>query len=139
MTPPVVHRHQIRIYYQDTDAGGIVYHARYLDFAERARTEMLREFGLEPAKMRRDHGVIFAIRRCSLRFDAPAKLDDLLAVATRVVKLGGARLSLRQDIERGDSLLASIDIELAMLTEALRPTRLPQVFRQKVENIEARA
>jgi acyl-CoA thioester hydrolase len=95
-----VHRIRIRVYYEDTDAAGIVYHSVYLEFAERARTEMLRCLGLDHATLRARLGVVFTVRRCSIDYRAPARLDDLLEIATRVVRLGGASLELEQQVLR---------------------------------------
>ena len=120
------HRLQIRVYYEDTDAAGIVYHASYLRFAERGRTEMLRSLGFGQAELRRDHGVVFAIRRCSLDFVAPARLDDLLTVETAPERLGGARLVAAQAVLLGERPLVRLKVELAVLgADDLRPRRLP--------------
>lgn len=120
------HRLAVRVYYEDTDAGGIVYHASYLRFAERARTEMLRGLGFGQAELRRDHGVIFAVRRCSLDFVAPARLDDLLTVETVPERLGGARLIAAQTVLLGERPLVRLKIELAVLgADDMRPRRLP--------------
>lgn len=120
-----VHRIRIRVYYEDSDAAGIVYHAAYLEFAERARTEMLRCLGLDHATLRARLGVVFTVRRCSIDYLAPARLDDLLEIATRVVRLGGASLELEQRVLRGAQLLAVLQVRLALLGADLRVARLP--------------
>ena len=126
------HRHLVRVYYEDTDAGGIVYHAAYLRFAERARTEMLRAQGFDHISLQREHGILFAVRRCAVDFMAPARLDDLLAVETRTLRLGGARLVLDQRIARNEALLVTLEVELAVLGhQDLRPRRLPESVRAK--------
>src|ERR671910_3531324 len=91
-----VHRIRLRVYYKDTDAAGIVYHAAYLAFAERARTEMLRCLGLDHASLRARFGLTFAVRRCVIDYRAPARLDDLLEVESRLLRVGGASLELAQ-------------------------------------------
>jgi acyl-CoA thioester hydrolase len=128
--PP--HRLAVRVYYEDTDAAGIVYHASYLRFAERARAEMLRErCGLGQDELRREHGVVFAVRRCGIEFVAPARLDDLVEVETVPVRLGGARLVVRQTVTRADRALAVLEVELAVLDAVgLRPRRLPDAVRE---------
>lgn len=124
------HRHPVRVYYEDTDAGGIVYHAAYLRFAERARTEMLRAAGFDHVTLQRAHGLLFAVRRCTVEFMAPARLDDLLSVETRALRLGGARLVLEQTVRRDGSLLVALEVELAVLDHAtMRPRRLPGAVR----------
>jgi acyl-CoA thioester hydrolase len=120
-----VHRIRIRVYYEDTDAAGIVYHAAYLEFAERARTELLRCLGLDHATLRARFGLVFTVRRCSIDYRAPARLDDLLEIATRVVRLGGASLELEQRVLRAAQLLAVLEVRLALLGADLRVARLP--------------
>src|SRR5499426_1774526 len=93
---PAIHRQQIRVYFEDTDAAGIVYYANYLKFAERARTDMLRDLGISHADMMKRDGLVLVVRRCEVDYLKPAKLDDLLTVETETVKLGGASVDLRQ-------------------------------------------
>lgn len=119
------HRFPVRVYYEDTDAGGIVYHAQYLCFAERARTEFLRSIGTDHGRLLAEHGGVFAVRRAMVEFRRPAHLDDLLTVETRVDKATGARLQLQQNIKRDEQLIVLIEIELAFISRDLRPLRLP--------------
>jgi acyl-CoA thioester hydrolase len=119
-----VHRIPIRVYYEDTDAAGIVYHASYLQFAERARTEMLRCLGLDHASLRARFGLVFTVRRCAIDYLAPARLDDLLEVATRLVRQGGASLELEQRVLCQGRLLARLDLRLALLGPDLRVARV---------------
>jgi acyl-CoA thioester hydrolase len=118
------HRFAIRVYYEDTDAAGIVYHAAYLAFAERARTEMLRCGGLDHRTLQARCGVVFTVRRCLVEYRAPARLDDLLEVRTRIVRLGGASLDLEQRILRAGQLLAHLEVRLALLGSDLRVARM---------------
>jgi acyl-CoA thioester hydrolase len=124
-----VHRWPVRVYYEDTDAGGIVYYANHLKFAERARTEMLRCLGLDHRTLRARFGLAFAVRRCVADFCAPARLDDLLEVETRAVRLGGASLDLAQDIRDGTRVLAHLELRLAVLDARLCAARMPQELR----------
>ena len=127
---PAPHRHLVRVYYEDTDAGGIVYHAAYLHFAERARTEMLRAQGFDHVGLQREHGILFAVRRCTVDFLAPARLDDLLTVETQPLRLGGARMVLEQKVIRDETVLVVLEVELAVLGQQdLRPRRLPEAVR----------
>lgn len=121
-----VHRIRIRVYYEDTDAAGIVYHATYLAFAERARTEMLRCLGLDHGTLRARFGLVFTVRRCTIDYRAPARLDDLLEVESRLTRLGGASLDLEQRVLREAHLLAGLDLRLALLGRDLRVARLPR-------------
>lgn len=121
-----VHRIRIRVYYEDTDAAGIVYHAAYLQFAERARTEMLRCLGLDHASLRGRFGLAFTVRRLAIDYRAPARLDDLLEVETNLRRLGGASLDLEQRILRQERLLAVLALRLALLDPDLHVARLPR-------------
>ena len=92
------HHFQIRVYYEDTDAAGIVYYANYLKFAERARTEMMREHGASHEDLRQSAGLSFVVKRCTAEYHHPARLDDILDVRTHIGKIGGASLDLRQQV-----------------------------------------
>jgi acyl-CoA thioester hydrolase len=139
-TPPEpCHRLAVRVYYEDTDAGGIVYHASYLRFAERARTEMLRELGVDHIRLHAGEGLIFTVRRCVVDYLAPARLDDLLEVRTRVARVGGASLDLVQEVLREDRLLARLELKLALLGRDLRPARVPAALRASLVQLRPRA
>ena len=119
----------IRVYYEDTDSEGIVYYANYLKFAERARTEMLRDLGFEQAVLRARHGMSFVVRRCAVDYRRPARLDDLLEVHSRILKIGGASLSARQSVRRGGEDVADLTIDLACIGANHRPVRMPADLR----------
>ncbi len=125
------HRYALRIYYEDTDAAGIVYHANYLGMAERARTEALRDMGVPHAEMTRDHGLFFMVRRVKLDYLAPARLDETLVVVTQPVAMRAASVDLRQTVTRADTRLVVIDIQLAAVRVADgRPGRIPPRWRE---------
>jgi acyl-CoA thioester hydrolase len=121
-----VHVHPLRVYYEDTDAGGVVYYANYLKFAERARTEMLRDLGIDPGELAAFEGVAFAISRLEVDYLAPARLDDELMVQTRIVKIFAATLEAEQIISRGATQCARLIVRLASVNRAGRPVRLPE-------------
>jgi acyl-CoA thioester hydrolase len=123
------HMLPLRVYYEDTDASGIVYYANYLKFAERGRTEMMRELGFAHSAIAAELGTLFTVRRLSADYRAPARLDDRLTVTTRVVEIGAATLLLDQQICRGDSMLAAIEILVACVGPSGRPRRLPAGLR----------
>lgn len=126
-SPDGVHVFPVRVYYEDTDAGGIVYHSNYLKFAERGRTEVLRDLGIEHTSLMASDGVAFAVRRCEIDYFAPARLDDALEVHTVLRSLGNASLDLVQTIHRAVDQrdLARLVIRLAVIKRDGRPTRLP--------------
>lgn len=122
--------HPVRVYYEDTDTGGIVYYANYLKFAERARTEMLRGLGVENSTLLSEQRVAFAVKECTANYIKPAVLDDALNVVTHIENLGGASMRLIQDIFRGQELLVAITVRLACMNiDTGQPCRLPQSVR----------
>jgi acyl-CoA thioester hydrolase len=125
----VSHSFPLRVYYEDTDAAGIVYHANYLKFAERGRSEMLRSLGFPHRKLGAEDGVGFAVRRCSVDYLAPARLEDALTVVTTLTGIGAATLSARQEIRREGQLLVDIDMLVACIGRDGRPRRLPSALR----------
>lgn len=127
---PEVHRWPVRVYYEDTDAGGIVYYANYLKFAERARTEMLRGEGFGHERLRQEFGVQFVVKHCAADYVTPARLDDALEVRSRIVTMGRASFSIRQEIFRSEDRLVVVDVRLACVDDALRPARLPEEVRR---------
>ena len=126
------HQFKIRVYYEDTDAGGIVYYANYLRYAERARTELMRDLGLEISQLMLKAGVILAVRYCSVNYNRSAVLDDNLIVETEFVRVGGASLEAHQIIRRHDVNLVSINIKLGCMTLAGNAARLPESIREKL-------
>jgi len=123
------HTMPLRVYYEDTDAAGIVYYANYLKFAERGRTEMMRELGFAHSAIAAELGTLFTVRRLAADYRAPARLDDRLSVATRVVEIGAATLLLDQRICRDGALLVAIDILVACIGPDGRPRRIPAGLR----------
>ena len=117
----------VRVYYQDTDAGGVVFHAQYLAFMERARTELLNEAGIDLARFAERHRLLFMVHRIVVDYHAPAKLNDLLSVGAEVVKMGRASLVFRHRVERGPELLVEADVTLALVDQdRMRPARMPE-------------
>jgi acyl-CoA thioester hydrolase len=129
------HAFLTRVYYEDTDAAGIVYYANYLKFAERARTELLRLLGFEQERLRREAGFAFAVRRCVAEYLMPARLDDELTVTSRLAGLGGATLEVEQRIRRGDADLVRLDVTLACVAASGRPVRLPPPLRAALSQL----
>ena len=119
--------------HEDTDASGDAYHASYLRFAERARTECLRLLGVGGAGRAADGG--WVVRRCSIEYLRPAQLDDELDVCTRIRALGGASADLEQIVQRGGVDLARLDLRLGFITPKGRPGRLPATLRAVLESV----
>lgn len=126
---PEPHRLAVRIFWEDTDASGIVYYANYLRFLERGRSDMVRGAGIDPAAMYNFEGVMFPVRRCEIDYLKPAQLDDEIEVRTRLRKIGGASMDLDQDIHRGAEILLRAKVRLACVGWNGKPERVPESVR----------
>lgn len=125
------HEMEIRIYYEDTDFSGVVYHANYLKYMERSRTEWLRLLKIYHTDLAKDDSA-WAIHRIALKFGPPAVIDDLLVVRTTLTKLTGARSYLRQEILRGETLILGADVEIAFINLGGGAKRFPDDLRAKL-------
>ncbi|TSA10938.1 MAG: tol-pal system-associated acyl-CoA thioesterase [Betaproteobacteria bacterium] len=124
----------VRVYYEDTDTGGVVYYANYLKFFERARTEWLRSFGLNQDKLAQEDGLIFVVRRALLDFERPARLDDLLEVTVELQKLARVYLDLTQEARCGSQVMARAQIRVACLNlRRFKPVEIPQSLRESIQ------
>ena len=127
----MTHRFPVRIYYEDTDLAGIVYYANYLKFIERARSEWVRDLGIDQVQMKQD-GLVFAVRRVEADYHSPARYDDELVVETTMQTGSGVRLVVRQDVKRGQELLFSALVNIICMTAQGAVARLPAVIRQSL-------
>jgi acyl-CoA thioester hydrolase len=119
-------RHTLRVYWEDTDAGGVVFFANYLKFFERARTEWLRTLGHGQQQLRTETGALFVVADTSVRYLEPARLDDVLEITVRVVDAGRVSMTLAQQARRGDTLLADSTIRIGCVDAGtFRPRRIP--------------
>jgi acyl-CoA thioester hydrolase len=124
----------LRVYYQDTDAGGVVYHAQYLSFMERARSELLNAARIDLARFTERHGVLFLVHQITVKYHLPARLNDLLSVSAEVAKIGGASLVFRQRVERDAELLVEADVTVALVDRArMTPARMPEELEQALK------
>jgi len=122
----------VRVYFQDTDAGGVVYHASYVNFMERARTEWLRTHGYSNAGLMKEFGVVFVVRSLKLDYLKPALLDDLLSVTAQIKDIGRSRLTLLQSVHRGDEVLTEGEIHLVCVdVQTFKPVSVPEVLRKQ--------
>jgi tol-pal system-associated acyl-CoA thioesterase len=121
----------VRVYYQDTDAGGVVFHAQYFAFMERARTELLNALGLDLAQMADERRLLFLVHELTARYHAPARLNDMLSVSAEVVKMGRASLVFRHRVEREARLLVEAEVTLALVDrDRMKPARMPEELKQ---------
>ena len=129
------HRQRVRVYYEDTDAGGIVYHANYLKFSERARTEMLRAIGYEHKDKGKNYGVSFVVRTCNVEFFKPGMLGDWLEVETEILMVRGASIRMRQNIKKRSQNLVLMEIKLACISYNGSPVRIPITLRNRMSDL----
>ncbi|MCW8831406.1 MAG: tol-pal system-associated acyl-CoA thioesterase [Gammaproteobacteria bacterium] len=126
----------VRVYYEDTDSGGVVYYANYLKFMESARTEMLRSFGFEQDQLITDQGVIFAVHSLSVKYKKPAVFNDELIVKTKISDCGRASFDFSQSVLRAldESLLCEAEIKVACINaEKFTPTVIPEIMLKKIK------
>ena len=123
----------VRVYFQDTDAGGVVYHASYVNFLERARTEWLREcYGYSNAGLMKEFGVVFVVRSLKLDYLRPALLDDMLSVTAQLKEVGRSRVALLQSVMRGDETLLQAEIHLVCVSkDTFKPVSVPEILQEQ--------
>jgi acyl-CoA thioester hydrolase len=139
-SPDSGHHYAVRVYYEDTDAGGVVYHATYLRFAERARTEALREAGIPHAQLLAQYGLMFVVRRIEVDYVRPARVDDSLLVVTRPLAIGGATVTLQQEVRGPEGSCALLKLRLACVRPGEgKPARLPPLWRRVLSDMCAAA
>lgn len=136
MTEQGISGFRLRVYYEDTDLGGIVYYANYLKFIERARTEAMLARGIDQAALQAEAGLVFAVRRVEADYLAPARFQDELSVTAELLGLGGARIELRQEVWRGALCLFRATVVLVCIDLAGRPQRLPDAVRRAAEGLK---
>lgn len=126
----------VRIYYEDTDAGGVVYHANYLKYTERARSEFLRNIGLECGKLEKDFGFIFVVKHIEVEYLRPAFLDDALSVVTTITEMRNSSFKMHHAIRRGEELLCDMLVTLVCVdTNTIKPVRIHDVLRVEFEKL----
>ncbi len=130
------HNWQVRVYYEDTDAGGVVYHSHYLNFMERARTEWLRQLGFEQTHLRDDLHIVFVVHSMSVAFKQPARFNDLLDVTSQLERLGHGSLVFLQKISMSGQLLVQAQVKLACVNAlTFKPSVIPKQILLKMESV----
>ena len=130
-----VHVLPLRVYYEDTDAAGIVYYANWLRFLERGRTELLRVLGQQHSALKQERGLNWVVRRCAIDYLKPARLDETIEVRTSCGELRGASLDMIQEATRGTDVLVRAELMVACMGEGGRPVRLPQQVREALGKV----
>ena len=126
----------IRIYFEDTDSGGVVYHSNYLKFMERARTEWLRSIGIDQRHLKQDHQIMFVVHRIDIQFKLPARFNDDLIVKSELKDIGSSKIEFRQMIYRNDEMLIDANVDIACIdSEKFKPVRIPPTIKQTMESL----
>ena len=124
----------VQVYWEDTDAGGVVYHSQYLNFMERARTEWLRHLGFIQTQMRETLGVLFVVRHIDMNYKKPAKFDDALIVRTCLINQGRSFITFEQSILRGEEMLTSATVKVVCIdAEKFKPVSIPKLMLERFE------
>ena len=126
----MAHTTTIRIYYEDTDSGGVVYYANYLKFAERARTEMLRGLGINQSTLVKNSGIVFVVKKATLELLAPARLDDIITIQTSVQEISGASINILQEMECNNLKIAKLGVLVVCVNDKFKPARIPDVIKK---------
>ena len=121
----LTHKNNVRVYYEDTDAGGVVYHSNYLKYAERSRTEMLRKYKIEQEVLKNNYSIRFIVKDLFIEYYKAAILDDYLTIKSLIIKISSAKIKMEQEIYRKNTLLAKINITLGSINLEGKPSRLP--------------
>ena len=126
----------IRIYFEDTDSGGVVYHSNYLKFMERARTEWLRSIGIDQRHLKQDNQIMFVVHRIDIQYKFPARFNDDLIVKSELKNIGSSKIEFRQMIYRNDEMLIDANVDIACIdSEKFKPVRIPPTIKQTMESL----
>ena len=126
----------IRIYFEDTDSGGVVYHSNYLKFMERARTEWLRSIGIDQRHLKQDNHIMFVVHRIDIQYKFPARFNDDLIVKSELKNIGSSKIEFRQMIYRNDEMLIDANVDIACIdSEKFKPVRIPPTIKQTMESL----
>ena len=126
----------IRIYFEDTDSGGVVYHSNYLKFMERARTEWLRSVGIDQRHLKQQDHIMFVVHRIDIQYKLPARFNDDLIVKSELIEIGSSKIEFRQMIYRNDEMLIDASVDIACIdSEKFKPVRIPYTVKQTMESL----
>ena len=127
-------KHNIKIYYEDTDSGGVVYYANYLKYLERARSEAIYSLGLSNSILQEDYGTLIIVKSCNIKYKKPAKFEDKLEIISEVLKFTKTSFIMKQDIMRKDEIISVAEIHLVAVDKKGKPKKIPEELKQKLQN-----
>ena len=126
--------YKLKVYYEDTDAGGVVYYANYLKFFERARTEAITEIGLTNKKLLDENRIFIIVKSCNIEYKKPAKLEDQLEIKSSIISISNTSFKMRQKAFRDKELITDCEIHLVIVDEKGKPSKIPEILKKKLEN-----
>ena len=124
----------VKVYYEDTDAGGVVYYANYLKFLERARSEAIYSLGFSNSGLFESHGILLIVKSCNIEYKKPAKFEDKLQINSEIISFTKTSFIMKQDIKRNDELISAAEIHLVAVDKNGKPSKIPEELKQKLEN-----
>ena len=126
--------YKLKVFYEDTDSGGVVYYANYLKFFERARTEAIAEIGLSNKKLIEENGILIIVKSCNIEYKRPAKLEDQLEVKSSVISISNTSFKMKQKAYRDKELITDCEIHLVIVDGKGKPSKIPEILKNKLEN-----
>ena len=125
--------YKVKVFYEDTDAGGVVYYANYLKFFERARTEAIEEIGLSNKKLLKENGILIIVKSCKIEYKKPAKLEDQLEIKSSIISKSKTSFKMKQKAYRGQELITDCEIHLVIVDKKGKPSKIPNLLKKKLE------
>ncbi len=126
--------YKLKVFYEDTDSGGVVYYANYLKFFERARTEAIAEIGLSNKKLLEENGIFIIVKSCNIEYKRPAKLEDQLEIKSNIISISNTSFKMRQKAFRDKELITDCEIHLVIVDGKGKPSKIPEILKNKLEN-----
>ena len=126
--------YKLKVFYEDTDSGGVVYYANYLKFFERARTEAIAQIGLSNKKLLEEHGIFIIVKSCNIEYKKPAKLEDQLEIKSSIISMSNTSFKMKQRAFRDQELITDCEIHLVIVDRTGKPSKIPNILKNKLEN-----
>ena len=126
--------YKLKVFYEDTDSGGVVYYANYLKFFERARTEAIAEIGLSNKKLLEENGIFIIVKSCNIEYKKPAKLEDQIEIKSNIISISNTSFKMRQKAFRDKELITDCEIQLVIVDGKGKPSKIPEILKKKLEN-----
>ena len=126
--------YKLKVFYEDTDSGGVVYYANYLKFFERARTEAISEIGLSNKKLLEENGIFIIVKSCNIEYKKPAKLEDQIEIKSNIISISNTSFKMRQKALRDNELITDCEIHLVIVDKKGKPSKIPEILKKKLEN-----